>query len=56
MGSYELERIRKRVDDYVNNKWHSKVSTKSITMVPVKDFLQNIVNEKFNNAKEAKKW
>ena len=56
MGDYAFKRIRERVNNYVDSGWHSKVSKKSITMNPVKKILQDIVNGKFNNAKEAKEW
>ena len=54
--NHAFKRIREKVDNYMNKGWHSKVDGKSITMAPVKSFLQNIVNGKFNNAKEAKNW
>ena len=55
-GNHTFERIRERVNDYVNEGWHSKVDRKSITMNPVKNYLQNIVSGKFNNGEEARKF
>ena len=55
VGNYSFERIKEKVNEYVNKGWHSKVGKKSITMNPVKIFLQDIVSGKFNNAGKAKK-
>ena len=54
--NHTFDRIRERVNNYLNKGWHSKVNSKSITMNPVKHFLQNIVSGKFNNAEEARKF
>ena len=56
VGNHTFERIKQRVNNYVNKRWHSKVDKKSITMNPVKIFVQNIVSGKFNNAEEARKF
>ena len=56
VGNYTFERIRESVNNFVNKGWHSKVNKKSITINPVKHFLQNIVSGKFNNADEARKF
>ena len=53
VGNHAFKRIGERVDNCQNKRWHSKVDGKSITMAPVKTFLQNIVNGKFNNAKKT---
>ena len=55
MGNHIFERIKERVNNYVNRGWHSKVNKKSIAMNPAEIFLQNIVSGKFINAEEAKK-
>ena len=46
VGNRTFERIRERVSNYVNKGWQSKLDKKSITINPVKDFLQNIVSGK----------
>ena len=56
VGNHTFERIRERVNNYVNKGWHSKVDKKSIAMNPVKNFLQNIVSGKFNNSEEVRKF
>ena len=40
----------------MNKSFHAKVDNKSVTMNPVKNFLQEIVSGKFNDEKEAKEW
>ena len=55
LANYAFKLIRERVNNYINNGWYTKVLKKSITMNPVKTFLQYIVSGKFNNAEEAKK-
>ena len=55
VGNHTFERIREKVNNYINNAWYSKVGKKSIKMNLVKFFLQNMVIGKFNNPKEAEK-
>ena len=54
VGNHAFKRIKERADNYINKGWHSKLDGKSTAVAPVKNFLQNIVNGKFNNAKEAR--
>ena len=56
MGKHEFKRTRERVNNYINKGCHSNVGKETITMIPVKKFLQDIVSEKFNNTGETKEW
>ena len=38
VGNYEFKRIKERVQNYVNKRFHAKVDNKTITMNPVKKF------------------
>ena len=55
MGKRTFERIREKVNNYVNKGLHSKIGKEVITMNLVKHFLQNIISGKFNDEKEVKK-
>ena len=55
MGNHTFERIREKVNNYVNKGLHSKIGKEVITMNLVKHFLQNIISGKFNDEKEVKK-
>ena len=51
----EFKRTKERANNLANKRFHAKVGNKTITMIPVKTFLQDIVSGKFNSAQEAKK-
>ena len=54
MGNYAFKRIKESVDNYVNRGFCAKKGNKTVKMIPVKIFLQDIVSGKFKNAEEAK--
>ena len=52
----EFERIYEDVNNYIKNRWYSKLKHKRITMLRVKLFLDFILYGNFYDPKKAKYW
>ena len=55
INKFNFDKIKKEVDDAVNNKRGPKRSGKKISYFHLQNFLQDIINGEFNNAEESTK-
>ena len=54
INEFAFNRLKNDIDNAVTNKKGPKIGKKRPTYVYLQDFLQDIINRIFNNAKEAK--
>ena len=54
INKFAFNRLKNDIDNAVTNKKDPKIGKKRPTYVYLQDFLQDIINRIFNNAKEAK--
>ena len=54
VNEYEFNKVRKMVDNAVKSKKGPRVNGKKVTYHHLHDFLEDILNGKFNNREEAK--
>ena len=56
MSDYDFNKIKEKVDDSVVSNLGPKVNGKKIACVHLQQFLQDILDGKFNNTREAKEY